>query len=278
MAGNLIFPIRSNKLAYSVEYSAHLLHSQTKFQTIDIYDTPVFGKVLLLDGHIQLAALDEMAYHEALVHIPMLSIAGPARALVIGGGDGGVLRELCKHKSLENVVMVEIDGEVIATCKEHLPEVSAGAFEDARVSVQIEDAFIFVNNATDKYDLIVMDVTDVYEEESGELSERLFTDEFYADIRALLNDGGFLVTQADNSVFCPYSMKAVLEGFKKTYRNVGSYQALVPSFGGFSGYCWASIDNEVSTSMPANDLKLSYLNEATYALAMTRLPFHNGAG
>src|SRR5688572_17099164 len=117
---HLSFPIRGDKLSMRVAVKEHLHHQVTQYQTIDIYDTEVFGKVLLLDGHVQLSVLDERAYHESLVHIPMLSLDSPKRALVVGGGDGAVLRELCKHATLETIDMVEIDQGVIDACWEHL--------------------------------------------------------------------------------------------------------------------------------------------------------------
>jgi spermidine synthase len=279
MLGMMVeFPIRGKKLSMSVETLEHLLHKETIFQTIDVYDTEVFGKILLLDGHVQLTDFDEHAYHESLVHIPMLSIPEPKRALIIGGGDGGVLRELCRHQSLESITMVEIDEGVIEASKEILPMLSSGGFDDPRVQIKIEDAFAFVKKETAKYDLIVVDVTDVYEEESGELSEQLFTENFYRDLKNLLSERGFVVTQADNSVFCPYSMEEILRIFKGVFQKVGSYQALVPSFGGFSGYCWASNQNEIAAQLPSNNLGLVYLNEATYALARTQLKFRDNAG
>lgn len=256
-----------------VETREHVLHRKTEFQTIDVYDTEVFGKILLLDGHVQLTDFDEHAYHEALVHIPMLSIPKPRSALIIGGGDGGVLRELCKHESLESITMVEIDEGVIDASKEFFPLLSAGAFDDPRVRIHIEDAFAFVKAQSAKYDFIVLDVTDVYEEESGELSEQLFTEGFYIDLRNLISENGFVVTQADNLIFCPYSMEAILQSFKCVFPKVGSYQALVPSFGGFSGYCWASNGSEIQASMPEHSLELVYLNDVTYRLAMSRLRF-----
>lgn len=259
----------------SVEVREHICHRETGFQTIDIFDTDAFGRVLLLDGHIQLAELDERAYHETLVHIPMLSIDDPRRALVVGGGDGGVLRELCKHKSLETIDMVEIDCGVVEVSQEHLPFVSAGAFGDHRVNLHIRDAFGFLDRVIDPYDLIVMDITDVYQEEGGSLSESLFTDEFYNDCRDALSKKGLLVTQADNNVFCPYSMQGILHTFNRLFDKSGWYQALVPSFGGFSGYCWASKGEEVRTDFAyeAKNLDLAYLTPVTYALAFEDLPF-----
>jgi spermidine synthase len=278
---SLTFPIRSNKLSMSVEVKEHILHRQTEFQAIDIYDTFAFGRVLLLDGHIQLAELDERAYHEALVHVPLLSVESPKSALVVGGGDGGVLRELVKHGSLERIEMVEIDAAVIEASREYLPFVSGGAFDDPRVRVHVEDAFAFLKRAAanpglhtgGEYDLVVMDVTDVYEEEEGELSERLFTEEFHVDCRSALSNRGFLVSQADNNVFCPYSMEEIQRTLASLFPKTGWYQALVPSFGGFSGYCWASKSGAVLPEMPKCDLDLAYLSPTTWKLAMQKLPF-----
>ncbi|HEY0867291.1 MAG TPA: hypothetical protein VGE01_07930 [Fimbriimonas sp.] len=276
MSTTLSFPIRSDRLSMNVQATEHLLHRQTEYQTIDIYQTEVFGRTLLLDGHIQLTEFDERSYHEALVQVPLLSIAAPRNALIVGGGDGGVLREICRHASIRAIDMVEIDRGVIEASKEHLPFLSAGAFEDPRLNLVVGDAFPFVKQADRKYDLIVIDATDVYEEEEGELSEMLFTSEFYEDCRNALSPKGIVVTQADNLVFCPYSMEAILKEFTKVFQRTGRYQALVPSFGGFSGYVWGSVGAEISTRWSALDssgLELRYLREETYNLAFRPLSF-----
>ncbi|HRF59551.1 MAG TPA: hypothetical protein PLH94_06490 [Fimbriimonadaceae bacterium] len=271
------YPIRSDKLSTRVGVRAVIHESQTEFQQITILDTEVFGRMLLLDGHIQLTEFDERAYHEALVQIPLLNVPRPRRALVVGGGDGGVLREICRHASIEHVDIVEIDVGVIDACRTHLPNLSNGAFGDPRVDLHIGDAFAFVQADREPYDLIVVDCTDVYEDEEGGLSEMLFTEGFYQDCRRLLSSDGFLVSQADNLVFCPYSLEAIRNAFGSVFPGVGSYQALVPSFGGFSGYCWASQGPDVATTWstvpnPAA-FELRYLNAATYALAFHELRF-----
>lgn len=276
MSEFLTFPIRGHKISMSVEVKSHLLHRQTDFQTIDIYDTEALGKVLLLDGHVQLATFDEHAYHEALVQIPMLSLADPKRALVVGGGDGGVLRELCKHSGLERIDMVEIDQMVIDSSTEFIPEVSLGAFDDPRVRLHIADAFGFLKQVSQPYDLIVMDITDVYEGEDGALSEQLFTDEFHQDCKAALSQNGILVTQADNLVFCPYSLEGILQTLHGLFPNVGSYQALVPSFGGYSGFAWGSKGATIRPSFPGSGIRLKYLNAVTWALAFEDLSFAPG--
>lgn len=276
---HLTIPIRGEKLALSVAVKDRIHRRKTKFQEIDVVDTDVFGRILLLDGHIQLSELDEHAYHECLVHIPMLSLGDPHRALVIGGGDGGVLRELCRHDSIKHIDMVEIDAGVIEASREHLPFVSHGAFDDPRVIVHIGDAFEFVKDDVEAYDLIVMDSTDVYEDEEGALSERLFSHGFYKDCQRLLSAKGMVVTQADNPVFCPYSLEAIQADFRRVFAVVGTWFGLVPSFGGYSAFCFASNGSGLAPDfIVRQDLasKLRYLNAATYALALN--PPHFGPG
>ena len=266
-------PIRGDKLSVNVQIREHLLERQTDFQRIDIYDTEVLGRVLLLDGHIQLAEMDERAYHELLVQVPLLSVPNPRRALVIGGGDGGAIRELCRHESLETIDMVEIDAGVVEASREFLPRLADGAFEDPRVNLHLTDAFEFVKADLAPYDLIVSDSTDVYEGESGNLSEMLFTEPFYRDLFRLLSPDGFLVTQADNFVFCPYSLDAILGEFGKVFPQTGSYVGLVPSFGGYSGFAFASHGATLAEDLPATSVPLVYLTPETYALARSNVRF-----
>lgn len=265
-------PIRSDKLQMSFSVTRELCNVQTDFQNVTILETEVFGKALLLDGHIQLTDFDEAAYHECLVQIPALNLPKFERALVIGGGDGGVIREICKHSSIEHIDMVEIDQGVVDACSQWMPNLSHGAFQDPRVHLHITDAFPFVKNATGTYDLIVVDSTDTYEEEEGEISEMLWTKEFYSDLSRLLAPRGIVVTQADNHVFCPYSCEEVLSLFSGVLENHGFYFGLVPSFGGYSGFVWGSNDNELQAERNLGS-GFAYLNDLTYRLAFSHLKF-----
>ncbi len=259
----------------TVAVSETLVDFNSEFQNIKILQTEEFGKILLLDNHIQLSTRDEHAYHESLVQIPLLNLHNPQKALVVGGGDGGVLRELTKNQSLNQIDMVEIDQSVVDLCRENLPSLSENAYQDPRVHLYIEDAFSFVKHSTDQYDLIIIDATDTYEDEEGELSESLFTQEFYADCKARLSNQGIVVTQADNHVFCPYSLKAILKDFQSAFGFSDSYWCLVPSFGGYSAFAYASATTRLSETRDftkeAQDFK--YLNETTYRLAFMKTPF-----
>lgn len=274
MAEFLTMPIRGDLLSVNLRVRERLVDRTTAFQRIEIVDTEVLGRMLFLDGHVQLAEFDEAAYHELLVQIPALTLGDRLRrALVVGGGDGGALRELLKHPGLERVDMVEIDAGVIEASRAFLPFVSAGAFDDPRAQVHVADAFAFVRESREIYDLIVADSTDVYEGESGALSEMLFTRTFYADLRARLSPHGLVVTQADNPVFCPYSLRAVREEYAAVFDRVGDYRGLVPSFGGFSAFCWASGGTELPAEMPETSVPLRTLNPAAWRFAFANWGF-----
>lgn len=270
------YPIRSDKLAIRALAGKQLASVQSQYQLIEVYDTPALGRMLFLDRHVQLAEIDERAYHESLVHVPLLNIESPTRALVIGGGDGAVLREVLKHDSIEHVDLVDIDKEVIEVSRRHLPFLNEGVFEDTRVHVHIQDAFEFVQLEREPYDLIVVDCTDVYEEEDGALSEQLFTEPFYRKLLEMLSDSGFVISQADNFVFCPYSLDAIRSNFSRVFPMVGDYFAVVPSFGGFSAFCWGSRGAGIAATW--KDRKrtvrdLSYLDESAYNFGQSRLEF-----
>jgi spermidine synthase len=271
---HLTYPIRSDKVTMTVAISEHIVQSVSPFQTIDIYQSTEMGKMLFLDGHVQLAEFDEHAYHESFAHIPLSGMTAPHSALIVGGGDGAMLRELLKHPTLSTIHMVEIDESVVDTCKTWFPELNDGAFENPRCQIFFEDAFPFIKNPPQQYDVIYIDATDVYEEDDGSLSEQLFTSTFYQDCRRALTNRGIVVTQADNPVYCPYSAGPILEQFRAAFGHAGFYWCLVPSFGGYSGFVWGSPNHTPSADLQLNGVTgLRYLNPLTYQMAMSPIPF-----
>ncbi len=261
-------PIRSDRLTMTFSTGATLADETSAFQRIEVVETDVFGRVLLLDGHIQLATFDEAAYHELLVQLPAAQVPAVRRVLIVGGGDGGALREALRIEGVEEVVMVEIDARVIEVAKAHLPTLSEGAFEDPRARVVVGDAFAYVEGAEGPFDLIVVDSTDVYEEEEGELSEMLWTAGFYGRLLGLLSPGGIVATQADNLVFCPYSTEEVASLFRSVFPASGVYWGLVPSFGGFSGFCWGRRSGGLAAEFRPKATCRALTPEG-YALALT---------
>lgn len=167
-----------------------LQEMKTDFQHLLLVDTFHYGKMLLLDGIVQTTKKDEFIYHEMMTHVPLLSHPSPGKVLIIGGGDGGVLREVLKHNAVDKATMVEIDPLVIDFCKEHLPSISDGAFDDARTELIVDDGFTFVKDTTDQFDIIIVDSPDPIGP-----AEILFSKDFYNGIRRALKPGGIMVRQ-----------------------------------------------------------------------------------
>lgn len=181
------------------EYSAHavrreIFHAQSEFQDIEIVETEGYGRCLLLDGEVQSFEADEHVYHESLVHPAMTLHPGPRRVLVIGGGEGATLREVLRHASVEQAVMIDLDPQVIAAAREHLPSFHQGSFNDPRARLEFGDGRAFIERCTDDFDAIIIDVTNPIE---GGPSYRLFTVEFYGAVRQRLRPGGVVAIQSD---------------------------------------------------------------------------------
>ena len=213
-----------------------LYEEKTDEQHLVIFRNELFGKVLALDGVIQVTEGDEFIYHEMLTHVPLLAHGSVKSALVIGGGDGGILRELLRHRTIERVVLVEIDASVIAFSKKHLPEISNGSFDNPRVEIVIQDGCAFVKNTKETFDLIICDSTDPIG--PGAV---LFTQEFYGDCHALLRDGGIFVNQSG----VPFLQKEECVGVHKNlsahFNHVNFFLGVIPTYaGGFMAFGWAS--------------------------------------
>ena len=210
--------IRKEKILYS---------GKSEFQDIEIFESKAFGKIMVIDGYIMLTEKDEFIYHEMMVHVPMSIIANPENVLVIGGGDGGSVREVVKHDCVKKVDFVEIDGDVIDVSKEYLPSISC-SIDDPRVNTLVEDGIKFVAETEEKYDLIIVDSTDPY---IGP-GEGLFTSAFYKNCNDILNEGGILVNQHES----PYyeNDAKVAQKMHKTMREVFPictvYQAFIPTY------------------------------------------------
>jgi len=167
-----------------------LFETQSKYQRIEIYGTEGFGKLFVLEGTVQLVEQGEGSYHEPLVHPALLAHPHPQRILIIGGGDGGTLREVLKHKTVEKAVMVEIDELVVEVSKIYLG-IDRGAFDDPRAEIIIGDGVEYVKNTKEKFDVIIIDSTDPVGP-----AKRLFSEEFYRSAYNALNEQGIVVTQA----------------------------------------------------------------------------------
>ena len=218
-----------------------LFDSETEHQHLIIIETPEFGRLMMLDGVIQLASKDEFVYHEMMAHVPLFAHGRAKKALIIGGGDGGVLREALRHPELESVTLCEIDRSVIDLCRAHFPEVSAGAYDDPRTRIVIADGTKFVAETDERFDVIMVDSTDPIG--PGAV---LFTREFYAGCRKALAKGGLLTTQNGLPFLQAAELKQSVGYFRELFNDAFAYLATTPTYvGGPMSFGWASDDGEL---------------------------------
>jgi spermidine synthase len=213
-----------------------LFDSETELQRLIIFDNADFGRVMMLDNIVQVSTADEFVYHEMMSHVPLFAHGRAKKALIVGGGDGGVLREALKHPGLEEVTLCEIDQSVIDLCREHFPDVSAGAYDDKRTRIVIADGTKFVAETDERFDVIMVDSTDPIG--PGAV---LFTREFYADCRRALAKGGILVTQNGLPFLQGPELKQSVSYFRGLFDDAFAYLATTPSyFGGPMSFGWAT--------------------------------------
>jgi len=201
---------------------------KSKYQEIVVADLEDFGRSLILDGYIQSAELDEYIYHESLVHPAMVLHPNPRRVLIIGGGEGATLREVLKHRTVERVVMVDIDEDVVNIAKQYLKQMHRNSFDDPRAQIVIADGKEYIERCAEQYDVIILDLTDPY---SAEISKELYTEEFYRKVYERLTDDGIAVTQAGNSFFFEDVYDFVLNNIRRVFPLVFEYNVWIPSFG-----------------------------------------------
>ena len=223
----------------SIRIRECLYSGATNFQDVAIYDTYGYGKMLTLDGLIQSTQADEYRYHESLVHPAMLAHPDPTTVLIIGGGEGATAREVLKHPSVEKVVMVDIDGLLIELCEKHLPEWSAGTFEDPRFELIVGDGLEYIESCQDVFDVIIIDVCDGFDEESPTLA--FFQKPFYTKLKRILELRGIVAYQAmcasmdENQDFAK-----VVRGIESIFTYTNPYMTYMPSFWSQWGFVVAS--------------------------------------
>ncbi len=219
----------------ALEISKTIYRGESAFQTIEVFENAHFGRVLVLDGIVQTTERDEFIYHEMLTHVPALGHGHVSRALIIGGGDGGMLEELLKH-GVEAVTMVEIDQNVVDVCREHLGGICGGAFEDPRTMLVIGDGAEFVADAADAFDLIIVDSPDPIGPATA-----LFERPFYENCRRALAESGLIAAQTGVPFFQPEEVVGCHRLFAELFAHSGFFLAPVPAYyGGAMAFGWAS--------------------------------------
>ncbi len=215
----------------------HILYrEQTGHQELTIFENAAFGRIMALDGVVQTTERDEFIYHEMMAHVPLMAHGQAEKVLIIGGGDGAMLREVCRHPQVKHITMVEIDAGVVQFCRRYLPGHNAGSFDDPRLRLVIGDGIDFVTRAPETFDVIISDCTDPIGPGSS-----LFTPDFYQGCARCLNDGGIFVAQ--NGV-CFLQQDEAVDSYRRLGRyfaDVGFYQAAIPTYyGGIMTFAWAS--------------------------------------
>jgi spermidine synthase len=215
-----------------------LFRQKTAFQELAIHETAAFGRMLTLDGVCQTTEKDEFFYHEMMAHVPILAHGAARKVLIIGGGDGGILEEVLKHKSVEKVTMVEIDPAVIELSKRFLPSIAGQAFDDPRTDLVIGDGVKFVAETTERYDVVMVDSTDPIGP-----AEVLFATDFYAQCKRCLTPRGILVTQNGVPFLQRDEFITTHQRLRPLFPDTGFYFVPVPTYiGGFMALGWASLD------------------------------------
>lgn len=257
----------TESIRFSIKVKRHLVSEQSEFQKIDILESEELGRILVLDGFLMLTEKDEYIYHEMITHVPISVNPGIKKVLVIGGGDGGAVRELCRFKGVEHIDLVEIDRRVVELCREYLP-FTAGSLGDERVHIHFEDGLKFVRRKENEYDLIIVDSTDPFGPGEG-----LFTKEFYGNCYKALNESGILVNQHESTFYDEYAhaMKRAHERIKSFFPIALVYQAHIPTYPsgqwlfGFASKKLHPVDNQNADWWVEQGLRTKYYNRFVHS-------------
>ena len=262
--------------SYAISSNQLLCQRQSKFQHIEVHDTPSFGHLLRIDGSFMASEKDEFFYHENLVHIPACTHARPESALIIGGGDGGSAEELLKHNTIQSIKLVEIDQAVLDVSRPYLRGVHHGVLDevggDPRLEVFVADGLEYMRSSQALYDLIILDLTD-----PGGPSQCLYTTDFYRHCAARLKAGGLLSLQVASPFAQPERVASTLTALTKTFSTVRPYMVSIPLSGGqwMMASASQSLDpaalsvGQVDTVIRSRKLRhLQYYNGHTHQAAM----------
>ena len=214
--------------AQSFRVVREIVHERSAFQDIQIVETGSHGRVLLLDGCVQITEADEFVYQEMIAHVPLIQHGAAERVLIIGAGDGGVLRRVLQHRGVRSAVMVEIDDAVIRLAREHLPGIARDAWDDPRAQVIIGDGIAYAAKAADaSVDVVIVDSTD-----PAGAAEALFTDAFYADCARILSPRGLVVNQCGVPFMQDAELRETSARRARFFPHVSAYVTAVPTYVG----------------------------------------------
>ena len=252
-----------------------IFQTKTKYQNLEIYNTEDYGKILCLDNTFQTSDFDEFLYHEPLIHIPHIALKNPKSVLIIGGGDGGAIKQVLKYKSIENITVVELDEDVVKYSIQYLPQISDGAFNSNKVNLIIGDGKKYIESTNQKFDCIILDLTDPFGP-----SASLYTSEFFTKIKQNLNHNGILSLHIQSPITRPLILQRIYSTLKSVFTHVNTIFNYIPLYGTLWGFGIASNTINIDT-ITSNDIKnilnqhnindLKFYNEKTH-FALTAIP------
>lgn len=228
-----------------------LYEEKSEHQHLIIFENPTFGRVLALDGIIQTTERDEFIYHEMFAHVPLMAHPHPKRVLIIGGGDGGLLREVSRHQEIDEITLVEIDPSVVSFSKEYLPNHSQGSFDDSRLTLVFADGARFVEECGEKFDVILCDTTDPVGPGAA-----LFSSPFYNRCHERLNKGGIFVSQNGVPMIQSDELISSVKKLRNAFAHVHLFVAPIPTYiGGFMTFT-ISTDSPEVYGVPLKELEM----------------------
>ncbi|PRX72047.1 spermidine synthase [Cohnella sp. SGD-V74] len=242
-----------------------MVHEQTDFQELAMIETEEYGNMLVLDGMVMTTERDEFVYHEMVAHPALFTHPNPENVLVVGGGDGGVIREVLKHPEVKKAVLVDIDGKVIEYSKRYLPSI-AGKLDDPRVEVIVNDGFMHIHDHKNTYDVIMVDST-----EPVGPAVNLFTKGFYQGIHDALKDDGIFVAQTDNPWFKAELIRSVNRDVKEVFDIVRVYAANIPTYP--SGLWTFTLGSKKYDPLSVDESKLPELDTKYYSPRLHKAAF-----
>jgi spermidine synthase len=237
-----------------------LYETQTQHQHLVLFEQKFFGKVLMLDGAIQVTTKDEFIYHEMMTHVPILAHGNAREVLIIGGGDCGIAEEVLKHKSVRRLTQVEIDASVVEFSKQHFPQFTRPVLGNSRFDLIIDDGMNYVARTDRRFDAIIVDSTDP--QGPGKV---LFSERFYRACKGCLAAGGVLVTQNGVPIVQSGELVSSIRKFRKLFADGSCYVAAIPTYvGGHMAMGWAS-DNPRLRRMPLASISARYRRAGSFA-------------
>ena len=265
-----IFETLYENVQTSYKNSKVLHEAKSDNQELILFENPIFGKMLMLDGITQVTTADEFVYHEMMTHVPLFSHDNPEKVLIIGGGDGGIAREALRHPNVQSVTMVEIDEAVVRFSKEHLASVSDGAFDNPKLTLIITDGARYMKETQEKFDVIIVDSTDPVGPGAA-----LFTKEFYTDCKKALTREGVLVTQNGVPFMQADELKSTISKFRELFKIGSCYRATIPTYAfGEMAMGWATdkdysglSEQEIKRKFDRAGMKTRYYTPAVHKAA-----------